>query len=70
MAAIILSFYGESGEVSYLMYYASHKTRAYFVNARMLKGFLVPSVIEIVGAIDIKSKEAALFQTFSIVDVL
>ena len=38
--AIIWSFYGDKVEVSLLMQRLSHKTRAYFINANLLKGFL------------------------------
>ena len=38
--ALIWSYYGDTLEVSWLMQRLSHKTRAYFVNAGMLKGFL------------------------------
>ena len=40
-AAILLSYYGNPREVYELMRIASHKTRAYIVNAGGLKGYLV-----------------------------
>ena len=40
--ATILSYFGYSDKVSDLMQGLSHKTRAYFVNAGKLKGFLTP----------------------------
>ena len=43
--AIILSFYGDKEFVSKLMQCLSHKTRAYFVNADCLKGFLCHSLV-------------------------
>ena len=39
--ATILSFWGSKHQVSNLMQTLSHFTRIYFVNAKMLKGFLV-----------------------------
>ena len=39
--ATVLSFLGSKQEVSNLMQTISHFTRIYFVNANMLKGFLV-----------------------------
>ena len=39
--ATVLSFWGNKQEVSNLMQTLSHITRIYFVNADMLKGFLV-----------------------------
>ena len=36
------SCYGDREEVSWLLQRLSHKTRAYFVNAHLLKGFLSP----------------------------
>ena len=38
---IIWSYYGDSHDVSWLMQRGSHRTRAYFVNSDLLKGFLV-----------------------------
>ena len=45
--AIILSFYGDRDDVRILMQKVNHKTRAYFVNALGLRGFLEPGVHEI-----------------------
>ena len=45
--AITFSFFGDSTEVCDFMRQASHKTRAYIVNAKGLPGFLVkPTIIE------------------------
>ena len=43
--AIMLSFYGFNFQVQNLMQKLSHKTRAYFVNAGGLKGFLVVGTV-------------------------
>ena len=40
--AILFSLYGDSHDVSWLMQRLSHSSRAYFINAGLLKGFLVP----------------------------
>ena len=40
--AIVFSYFGDSEEVSCFMQTASHMTRAYYINAKGLKGFLVP----------------------------
>lgn len=45
--AVVLSFYGDSEKVDEFMQKASHRTRAYHVNANLLKGFLVLSIITI-----------------------
>ena len=45
--AIVLSFFGCSQEVLYLMQRFNHKSRAYISNAGGLKGFLVPQIIAI-----------------------
>ena len=42
--ATIWSFYGYNTGVSWLMQRLSHKTRAYFFNAKLLKGFLEPCI--------------------------
>ena len=39
--ATVFSYYGHSGKVENLMQKASHTTRAYYVNANRLKGFVV-----------------------------
>ena len=39
-----MSLYGDSDDVEYLMKMLSHRSRAYFVNAGKLKGFLVPGL--------------------------
>ena len=38
--AVVFSFFGDKEEVSEFFQKASHKTRAYFINARGLRGFL------------------------------
>ena len=43
--ATVFSYYGYSEEVSDFMKRASHQTRAYFVNADKLRGFLMRSII-------------------------
>ena len=43
--ATALSFYGDSEQVGFLMQTASHKTRAYYINANGFSGFVVKSVI-------------------------
>ena len=43
--ATALSFYGDSEQVGLLMQTASHKTRAYYINANGFSGFVVKSVI-------------------------
>ena len=50
--AIVFSYVGDSEEVSDLMQNISHGTRAYFLNADGLEGFLVQSLI-----IDILQKD-------------
>ena len=45
--AIIWSFYGDRIELSRLMQRLNHKTRAYFINAKLLKEFLKPPISEI-----------------------
>ena len=42
VSAQILSYYGYSDQVSGLMLRLNHVTRAHFVHANMLGGFLVP----------------------------
>ena len=39
--AVIMSFFGDKSEVSKLLQRLSHTTRAFFVNAKQLKGFLL-----------------------------
>ena len=43
--AIVFSFYGDSEKVGIFMQKASHKTRAYYVNANGLKGFIVRNAL-------------------------
>ena len=43
--AIVFSFYGDSEKVGTFMQRASQKTRAYYVNANGLKGFLVRNAL-------------------------
>ena len=43
--ATVLSFYGDSEQVGFLMQTASHKTRAYYINANGFSGFVVESAI-------------------------
>ena len=43
--ATALSFYGDSEQVGPFMQTASHKTRAYYINANGFSGFVVKSVI-------------------------
>ena len=43
--AIMLSFFGFNYQVQDLMQKLSHKTRAYFVNAEGLKGFLLVGTV-------------------------
>lgn len=43
--ANVLSFFGDSDEVGDFMQKGSHKTRAYFINANGLPGFVVPYCI-------------------------
>ena len=38
--AIVLSYYGDRDDVCELMQKISHKSRAYFENAKQLRGFL------------------------------
>ena len=45
--AIVMSFYGNNEVVTGLMQTLSHKTRAYIVNAKGLKGFLKAGLISI-----------------------
>jgi len=40
VVAKIFSYFGDNDDVSIIMQNLSHKTRAYFVNADGLKGFL------------------------------
>ena len=40
--ALVFGFMANSEEVSNFMQKASHSTRAYFVNAKQLKGFVIP----------------------------
>ena len=43
--AIVLSFFGDVDEVGELMQKSSHETRAYFVNANGLKGFIKSVIV-------------------------
>ena len=45
--AIVFSFFGDSEDVREFLQKASHRTRAYYVNTGGLKGFLEPSIFEI-----------------------
>ena len=47
VVAKVLSYFGDSDQVYYLMQTTSHRTRAYITNASGLKGFLVRGVISI-----------------------
>ena len=48
--AIIFSLYGDSDQVLEIMRRASHRTRAYIVNAKGLKGFVVkPDLMKILN---------------------
>ena len=40
--AIVFAFYGDSDQVGEFMQKASNKTRAYYINANGLQGFVVP----------------------------
>ena len=43
--AIVFSFYGDSEKVGTFMQRASQKTRAYYINANGLKGFIVRNAL-------------------------
>ena len=47
--AVILSFYGDRLEVNRLMQCLNNTSRAYFVNADQLKGFLVGTIAQIIS---------------------
>ena len=54
----MFSYYGDSSEVANFMQKASNKTRAYYVNANGLKGFLVNSIVTILRRADTNSELA------------
>ena len=48
----MFSFYGYSDEVRDLMKTLSHKTRAYYINALGIKGFVKISIFEVIRRFD------------------
>ena len=70
--ATVLSYFGTSEKVYFLVQKLSHKTRAYFVNADELKGFLVHGITDILVESERtgKIKEATKYQHVDLPEVL